>query len=104
MLSVSSSHIIYTDGDNGYMAFGISGETTRSAMGGSDVMVVYLDNGTPKIQDYSINEYSLVSIKIVISINTQCWYVITCKHICRPIVVLYVMYIYVSAELTKIIS
>jgi hypothetical protein len=52
----------FVDGDNGYMTFGISGDSAQSTMVGSDVIVVYLNNGVPMIEDYSINGYSLVSI------------------------------------------
>ena len=47
------------DGEDGYVAFGLSGADDRSSMYQADVMVAY-HKETATVVDYYLNGYSLV--------------------------------------------
>ena len=68
-LGILKRFCVFLDTDNGYMAFGLSGNEKESKMIGADVMVAFMDNGMVKLEDYTINQYSLVSGMALVSLH-----------------------------------
>ena len=54
---------VYTDRETEYMAFGLSGSDTQSAMVGADVVVAdFLSGGEPRAVDYYLSAYAQVRL------------------------------------------